>query len=240
MEPRQAIGVSLAAVGATSLFGVFERLRAGEVEVGTGLAFSVGGILGAPIGAWIGGHLPDALLLVLFAVLMLVIAVRMWSQPPILAASDVESASASSPKVGSGFGNACRRDDKGQLCWNWRCAVFLAATGVVTGVLAGLFGVGGGFIIVPALVLFSGMPMHRAVATSLLAIALISSAGVVSYLLDGRDLPLGVTTLFVMGGIVGLLVGTVLGRRLGGQRLQKIFAVAIVGVAVFIIVKTIR
>ncbi len=239
MEPRQAVGVSLAAVGATSLLGSLERLRAREVEVGTGLLFSLGGMLGAPVGAWIGSHLPDALLLVLFAVLMLVIAVYMWFQPPATAATAEGGSPLRQPRAVAGFGNACRRDDEGRLCWNGRCAVSLAVAGVLTGVLAGLFGVGGGFVIVPALVLFSGMALHRAVATSLLAITLISGAGVVSYLWDGRELPLDVTALFVIGGVTGLGVGTVLGRSLSGPRLQKIFAVAILGVATFIIAKTV-
>jgi uncharacterized membrane protein YfcA len=232
LEPRQAVGVSLAAVGATSLLGALERLRAREVEMGTGLLFALGGMLGAPVGTWIGGHVPKALLLVLFAGLMLVIAGRMWlQQAPAVSEPMAEPSNGASR-------SACRRDDEGRLCWTWRCAGSLAVVGLLTGILSGLFGVGGGFVIVPALVLFSGMAIHRAVATSLLVITLITAAGVASYLWDGRELPLDVTALFVIGGVLGMGPGTLLSRRLSGPRLQKVFAIAIVGVAAFIIMKT--
>ena len=95
-----------------------------------------------------------------------------------------------------------------------RCATVLVVAGVATGVLSGLFGVGGGFVVVPALVLFSGMGIHRAVATSLLVIALVSASGVASKLLAGEPLAAGVTGLFVVGGIAGLGLGTVVARKL--------------------------
>jgi uncharacterized membrane protein YfcA len=115
-----------------------------------------------------------------------------------------------------------------------RCAVLLTVVGILTGVLSGLFGVGGGFVIVPALVLFSGMSIHRAVGTSLLVIALVSASGVASRVWSGQPIPLAVTLLFVSGGIVGLLIGQQIGRRLSGPRLQRTFAVAILGVAAFV------
>ena len=118
-----------------------------------------------------------------------------------------------------------------------RCATVMAVAGVMTGVLSGLFGVGGGFVIVPALVLFSGISIHRAVATSLMVIAMVSASGVVSYLLANQSLAAGVTTLFVLGGIVGLGVGTLVARRLSPVKLQKVFAAAIVAVAAFVVVK---
>src|SRR5690606_25171458 len=104
---------------------------------------------------------------------------------------------------------------------------------------AGMFGVGGGFVIVPALVLFSGMSVYRAVGTSLMVISLISVAGVSSHLLAGRDIPLAMTSLFVVGGVAGLLLGNLIGRRLSGPVLQKVFVVAILFVAAFIIVRSV-
>ncbi len=120
-----------------------------------------------------------------------------------------------------------------------RCAVVLMVAGLVAGLLSGLFGVGGGFVIVPALVLTSGMDIHRAVATSLLVIALVSAAGVASYLAAGRPLPLESTALFVAGGVAGMGLGTLLARRISGPGLQKIFAAAMLLVAVFIVTKSV-
>ena len=106
---------------------------------------------------------------------------------------------------------------------------------MLTGVLSGLFGVGGGFVIVPALVLFSGMAIHRAVGTSLLVITLISASGVASHLLAGREIPIDTTLFFVAGGVLGMFAGIWASRYLSGPALQKVFAVAIVAVAVFVI-----
>jgi uncharacterized membrane protein YfcA len=237
-DPRVAVGVSLAAVGATALFGMLQRLRAGEVEVRIGLLFSAGGMLGAPAGSWLGGRIPPAVLLVLFAGLMVLVAARMWRK------ATRSPAEASAIRADTGApgreerGPACRRDPSGRLRMSSRCAGLLAVVGVGTGVLSGVFGVGGGFVIVPALVFFSGMGIHRAVATSLLAISLISASGVASYLAAGRPLPLGVTGLFVLGGVGGMWLGTRLGRRLSGPRLQKIFAVAMVLVAAYIVARS--
>ena len=110
--------------------------------------------------------------------------------------------------------------------------------GLLTGVLSGMFGVGGGFVIVPALVLFSGMEIHRAVGTSLLVIFLISISGVTSYLVAGRELSVETTLQFLMGGLVGIWLGGIVAKRLKGPTLQKVFAIAVVLVAVFVIVKS--
>ncbi len=237
VDPRIAIGVSLASVGSTTLFGMLQRLRAGEVEVSTGLIFSAGGVLGAPVGSWLGRQLPPGVLLVLFAALMVLVATRMWrraSRAP--EESKAIRAQAGAPGVAE-RGPSCRRDPSGRLRMSSRCASLLALVGLGTGVLAGLFGVGGGFVIVPALVFFSGMGIHRAVATSLLAITLISGSGVGSYLAAGRPLPLAITALFVVGGVAGMVLGGRLGRRLSGPKLQKTFAVAMIAVAAYMVTR---
>jgi hypothetical protein len=95
-------------------------------------------------------------------------------------------------------------------------------------------------VIVPALVLFSGMPIHRAVGTSLMVIAMVSVSGIASQLGAGRSLSLEVTGLFVAGGIAGLFTGQQIGRRLSGPVLQKVFVVAILAVAVYVIVRNLQ
>jgi len=236
VRPREAIGISLAAVGATALIGGLRRLARGEVEVRTGLLFAAAGMVGAPAGSWLGSRVPEGLLLVLFAVLMVTVAVRMWVQ------AERRPLEAKAIRATTGIpdderGPSCRRDPSGQLRLTSRCFAVLVVAGLAAGVLSGLFGVGGGFVIVPSLVLITGMGIHRAVATSLLVIALVSSSGVASYLVAGRPLPLALTGVFVVGGVVGMELGTLVGRRLGGPRLQKIFAAAMVAVAGFIVLK---
>ena len=237
VAPREAVGISLAAVGATSFVGFLGRWRARKIELRTGLVFAVAGMLGAPVGSWLSGLIPETVLLTLFAILMLVVALRMWSKAsePAIAGLPI----ACSTETADVDGPACRRDINGNLLLSSRCAWLLAAVGIATGVLSGLFGVGGGFVIVPALVLFSGMTIHRAVGTSMLVVALVSISGIASHLVAGRTISVETTALFVVGGVVGLLVGTRAGRRLSGPALQKVFAVAIVAVAIFVVVRTV-
>ena len=229
---REAVAISLAAVGATSFVGFLHRWRLGEVELRTGLLFAIAGMVGAPVGTWIASLIPEAILLLAFAGLMVIVAIRLWQQ-----ASHPVLPPAACPIPEQQDGPTCQRDATGALILNSRCAVLLLVVGVLTGVLSGLFGVGGGFVIVPALVLFSGMSIHRAVGTSLMVIALVSVSGVAAQAWAGRVIDPVVTLLFVAGGIAGLFAGQRIGRRLSGPALQKVFAVAILAVAAFVIVR---
>lgn len=171
MATREAVGISLAAVGVTSFIGFLGRWRTRPVEIRTGLLFAVAGMVGAPIGSWLAGLIPEPLLLTLFAILMLVVSNRMWSK----AVASTQSATTACPVENPDEdGPSCQRDAEGNLRLTSRCASLLLLVGLLTGVLSGLFGVGGGFVIVPALILFSGMAIHRAVGTSLLVITLVS------------------------------------------------------------------
>ena len=236
LPSKEAVSVSLGAVGATSLVGAVQRAMQGEVEWKTGLLFAAAGVAGAPVGTWIGGWLPETLLLLLFAVLMVLVAVRMW----IRASSSPEEEPiirTSARPASERTGPACRRDPSGRLPLTSRCLAVLLVAGVVTGVLSGLFGVGGGFVIVPALVLLTSLDIHRAVATSLLVIALVSGAGLAFHVWAGRSVPMETVWPFIAGGVVGLGVGTWAGGRLSPVLLQKIFSVVIVAVALYVIVR---
>lgn len=229
---REAVGVSLLTVGSTSLVGFVQRAWRGLVEFPTGLLFAISGVLGAPVGAWLADRIPETVLLSLFAVLMMVIAFRMWRKAgdptarlPIFMDENV--------------GPTCRRDPEGKLRITSPCATLLGLVGFGAGVLSGMFGVGGGFIIVPALVMFSGMGMQRAIATSLLVITLISTSGTINHLLAGKELTWATAGVFTTGSITGLLAGSGLARRLAGPILQKVFAVAIVAVALYVIFRSV-
>lgn len=235
VAPREAVGISLASVGGTAMFGAMPRLVRGEVELRTGLLFAVAGMLGAPIGSYLSTLVPEHVLLLMFAVLMLVVAQRMWAKTK-------------NPTLPSGVCNtesqdqrdrsACQRDEDGKLRLTSKCARLLILIGLATGVLSGMFGVGGGFVIVPALVLFSGMAIHQAVATSLFVIVLVSISGVASHLAGGNSLSLETTLQFLVGGFAGMWLGGIVAKRLKGPTLQKTFSVAVVLVAGFVITKS--
>lgn len=228
---REAVGVSLLTVGSTSLVGFVQRAWRGMVEFPTGLLFAVAGMVGAPAGSWLADRIPEAVLLGLFAVLMLVIAFRMWQK--------AGNAATRLPIIDQDAGPTCRRDPEGKLRLTSQCAMLLGLVGLGAGVLSGMFGVGGGFIIVPALVMFSGMGMQRAIGTSLLVITLISVSGTASHLLARKDLSLATAGVFTAGSIVGLFAGSALAQRLAGPVLQKVFAAAIVLVALYVIFRTV-
>lgn len=235
VAPREAVGVSLASVGGTALFGAVPRLMHGEVELRTGFLFAVAGMLGAPVGSYLSTLVPEQVLLVLFAVLMLVVAQRMWakaSNPVLPSGVCVTEGDAAFDR------SACQRDSDGKLRLTSRCARLLVMVGLLTGVLSGMFGVGGGFVIVPALVIFSGMEIHRAVGTSLFVIVLVSISGVASHIAGGNALSWAMTLQFMIGGFAGMSLGGIVAKRLKGPTLQRVFAIAVVLVAAFVIVKT--
>lgn len=232
LPAREAIGVSLLTVGSTALVGFIQRARRGLVEFPTGLLFAVAGMLGAPLGAWLADRTPERVLLSSFVVLMLFIAVRIWSK--------ANDATARLPIIAhDNAGPTCQRDPQGKLRITSPCAILLGFVGLAAGVLSGMFGVGGGFIIVPALVVFSGMGMQRAIGTSLLVIMLVSAAGTATHVLAGKDLDLTTAGLFTAGSIGGLFGGSALAQRLAGPVLQKVFAAAIVFVAMYVIFRTV-
>jgi len=221
VDVRTAVGVSLAAVGATSAFGVVTRLRHHDIDYRIGLVFAVSGMLTTPVGTWIGGRLPASGVLFAFALLMLFIGVRMWRQPERISVKNATPTTANT-----------------KSSWKPGDLLRLIGIGFVVGLITGIFGVGGGFIIVPALVLFGRVPIHRAVGTSLLVITLICISGVASYLIGGEGLPARVTLIFVAGGCLGMLLGGLLRTRLSGEAMRRTFAVAMGCVAVFVIVET--
>ena len=236
MPPHEAVGVSLVAVGTTALGGALIRLRRREVELKAAFLFGSAGIAGAPLGAILGAKLPTTFLLGGFALLMLLVAARMWFQA-VRRPADTQQVRAGHAVLDTTSGPACRINPAGGLTLTSRCTIVLALSGLFTGFLSGLFGVGGGFLIVPALVLIASLPIQRAVPTSLLIIAIISTAGSASYLLAGRPLAPGVTLLFVLGGLGGMGLGGRLSRRLAGPQLQKLFATMMVSVAVYMLVR---
>lgn len=237
---RQAVLISLVSVGATALLGFLQKWRHGEAELRTGLLFAAAGILGAPLGSWTAHQIPDSLLMLLFALLMTIIATVMWrkgSRSSGQAAVCIPLDHAVTAADYHQDGPRCQRDACGNLILTSRCARLLLLTGVTAGILSGMFGVGGGFIIVPALMVFSSMSMSRAVGTSLMVISLVSASGVISQLSAGQHLQWQTAVLFVAGGLPGLTAGQTAARYLSASTLQKVFAVAILLVAMFVLAK---
>ena len=234
LTPREAIDVSLVAVSATAAFGAIGALRAGMIEYRAGLVFAAGGIFAAPLGVRWSGYVSPHATMIAFALLMLLVAMRMWRK----ARRDPAQAAvvrADFVFAGDERRAVCRLRPDERLHLTAPCSAALVAAGIGTGILAGFFGVGGGFVIVPSLTFLSQISIHRAVATSLFVIALVASSAAGSALVAGHHWAWSIALWFTAGGLLGMLLGRLLARRLAGPTLQRTFAGAILVVAVVVL-----
>ena len=209
-DEKVAIAGSLFIVGSIALAGSGQFLRAGFIEWRSVLVFGLPGMLGTWLGALLATWVPGIVQLGLFAVVMLVASYLMLKPPDLAAASG-------SPRA------------------TWK----IAADGLAVGVITGLVGVGGGFLIVPALVLLGGLSMHRAVATSLVIIALKSYSGFWKYLdvLESQSLALDWPVLGIVTGlgIAGSFVGARLAKRIDQETLRKWFGIFLIVMGLYIL-----
>lgn len=241
MTPKTAALVSLVAVGGVALVGAVRKLRTGEVEWTAGTALGIGGVLGAPAGIWLSQFLPSRLMLLIFSALMVLVAAAMWLRASRQGKEATEYRDAAfTQQVTARRGATCSIHPSGKLVLTSRCLLIIGAIGTATGVMSGIFGVGGGFIIVPALTMIAGLSIRRAVATSMLAVGLVSLSSVASGILAGRSIPIQATSLFAAGGVAGLLAGITIGARLPAAAIQKIFSCVIAIVAVYVAVRALR
>ncbi len=208
LDPKEAIASSLLIVAAASMTGAFQHWRAGNLELRSGLLFGAAGMVGAYLGGRAGGHIDGALLLLLFAAMMLLTAVAMWRGRRGPAPSPARE----------------------------RAAVHLVAQGLGVGLCTGLVGAGGGFLIVPALVLWSGLPMPAAIGTSLLIVVLNSLAGFTGYATHVSVNPVLIGSL-AAAAIAGSFAGAGLARRIDPGALRRAFAVFVAAMATFILLR---
>jgi uncharacterized membrane protein YfcA len=212
-DEKLAIAGSLFVVGNIALAGSLQYVRAGLIDWRNVFVFGAPGMAGTYLGAMIAAHVPGLLQLALFAIVML-LASYMMLRPARL----------------TGTAHAPREA--------WKIAV----DGLMVGILTGLVGVGGGFLIVPALVLLGGVVIHRAVATSLVIIALKSYSGFYKYLdvLEEQNLQLDWHTLLLVTalGIAGSFVGARVARQMPQQKLKQGFGLFLIVMGIYILVRT--
>ena len=203
---HQAVGMSLVIVGATSAVGSLVNLRRGAFDLRTGAFFAVTGIVGAFFGAKFTHMVSARVLLLCFGGLMSIVGLRML--------------------LGS------QNAPPGRQCRPLRCLV----AGVAVGLLTGFLGVGGGFVILPALVLFAGLEMKAAIGTSLAVIAVNSFAGLVGQLHYVQfDWP--ITLGFLGAALAGMVGGSAVASRISSQALRRAFAASIIVLGVFLLVR---
>lgn len=207
IDTKEAIATSLVVVGVTSAAAVVQHARAGNVAWRTGLMFGAAGMVGAFLGGYVAAWVPANVLLLLFAGMMLATAVAMFR--------------GRKEQVADGHAHP-----------SWK----ILAEGVVVGVVTGLVGAGGGFLVVPALALLGGLPMPKAVGTSLLVIALKSVAGYAGHAAHvAVDLELA--ALVSAAAVVGSFAGSRMATVVPPDALRRGFAGFVLVMACFVLVQ---
>jgi len=213
-DAHVAIGTSAIAVAANAAVNLSNHARGGTVRWSCALSFAAAGIIGAFLGSIFGKMLDGERLLALFALLMLVIALLMLKTRSRIGLPDVQMSWANMPAI--------------------------VGLGLATGTLSGFFGIGGGFLIVPALMLATGMSIINAVSSSLVAVTAFGLTTAASYAYSGL-ISWGLAGLFVAGGIAGGLIGTRSAQLLSARRgaLNIVFAAVIIAVALYMLTRNI-
>ena len=214
-EPHVAIGTSAIAVAANAAVNLSNHARGGTVRWSCALPFAAAGIIGAFVGSIFGKMLDGQKLLALFALLMLVIAGLMLITRARVGLPDAKM--------------------------SWSNMPAILGLGLATGTLSGFFGIGGGFLIVPALMLATGMSIMNAVSSSLVAVTAFGLTTAASYAWSGL-ISWGLAGLFIAGGICGGLIGTRLARLLAVRRgaLNVLFAAVIAAVALYMLLRSLN
>lgn len=209
VDVKPAMAMTFGIVAITAGFASFEHGRKGRVNLQVACVFGLTGMAGTYLGARAGVWLPDTLQMIMFASIMLLAAWRMFA------------------------GQQLQRITTGPCVEPGNIQVRLppvALHGMAVGILTGMVGVGGGFLIVPALVLLSGLSIRDAVGTSLAVVALKSIAGFAGYV-GSVEIDYGMMCGFALTAITGSFAGALLSNRISGDRLKAVFGVFLVFMA---------
>ncbi|MBI1312563.1 TSUP family transporter [bacterium] len=217
-DGKTAIAESLAIVGTIALMGMLPYARRRQVDWKSVAFFGLPGMVGTYAGAWLAKFVGGPVQLVLFAIVMLLAAVMMFRRASRAEGGTTASSGSSGVRHSIGL---------------------IVLDGLAVGTLTGLVGVGGGFLIVPALVILGGLPMRLAVGTSLVVVSLQSFSGFLKYLglLNslGGHIDWQTVGVFAGVGIVGSLIGNVLSQHINQQALRRAFAGFLVVMGLFVL-----
>lgn len=231
LSMTQAAPVALFAVGSAAAVGAIDGLRHGLVRYRAALLIALLGALFSPLGIYLAHQLAERTLMILFSGLMVMVAWRM------LRRERRDDGPSDHGHANWGQKNCMLDQQTGRFSWTAKCTATLAALGAVTGVVSGLLGVGGGFLIVPAFKQLTDVQMRGIVATSLMVISLISTIGVIGALQAGVRID-GLGFAFIAASVVGMVIGRKLCARVPARALQVGFATVCVVVAAYMLLRS--
>ena len=214
LPPEEAVPTSLLVVGLSAVAGALPRLRGG-INWPFVLIIGLAGLPASWAGAAVGGLLDPNVLMLIFAAVMVLAGLRMLAKPP----------SGIDPFPASG--------------WSRTAAILIRgiSVGLLVGFLTGLLGVGGGFLIIPALTFFLGVPIRQAVGTSLVIVAINSASGFLAHL-DGLSLDWTLTAVFAAAAVISSLAAARLAGRLNDRVVNRVFAGVVFAVAALVAVQS--
>ena len=227
VEPKQAIAMSLGIVAITATISAWDNWRRGNVDVRVAAVFGTFGVAGTFGGTRLGVHTPVVLQLGLFAMVMLAAAWRMLKTKKPAAVLTAQLAGTDGPAIPVAESESLKAH-----------MARIALLGIGVGGLTGLVGVGGGFLVVPVLVLLSGIPMKVAIGTSLAIVAANSSTGFAGYV-GAVPIDWGLMASFTTVTVVGSFAGTRLAHRFSQGALKRSFGIFLVFVATYILLKSV-
>ncbi len=242
MSAQDATTASLLVVGVASGFGVIGHYRAGNVRLGVGLAFGAAGIVGSRIGTVINQSIDENVLLLAFSVLIVFVAARMYRsvgrRPRLVPVTDVAEVT----HGGGGGGSSAvatreRTTQRSSMDLSLTSIAKLAGAASAVGLLTGLFGVGGGFAVVPALVLLLHFPTKEAIGTSLVVI-MMNAAIALGMRAGELDFDWSIVVPFLLVVSLGVVAGARIAQNIDADRLTRGFAVMLFVVAVYTAVST--
>lgn len=223
----QAAPIALLAIMSAASVGAIQGLRGGIVRYKAALLIASLGIAFAPLGVWLAQRAPTPILSLCFAAILIYVALRIWQQ----STQELEYG-------GNKSAPACTINPvSSKLFWTASCTKRLVITGAATGLLSGLFGVGGGFVIVPSLKKVSNFNAQTIIATSLTVVALVSASSVASYLLHGA-ISWEIAVPFIASTVFGMFAFSLISYKIPLIISQRSFAVLAVMAAILMVLKS--
>lgn len=220
--------IALCAVALASSIGAILGLQHQILRYKAAGFMAAFGLLLSPLGLWLAPQIPNAPLQVLFSLILLLVATRLLRQ----AYRELKGIPEPTRKPPPCLVNPAI----GKLKWTLPCARALLFAGSLAGFLSGLLGVGGGFIIVPALRRYTDLPVRSIVATSLGVLAIVTGGGAIFSAISG-SLDIVVAAPFSLAALGGLLLGQLLGKKMSGSNIQLIFAIFTLLISISLFIK---
>ena len=228
LKVAEAAPIALTAIALAAGVGALLGYKNKILRYRAAIFMALFGLLISPLGLWLAQRIPNHPLLILFSCTLFYVSTRLYLEARNEILGIQPKAQLPPPCL--------LNTQYGKLNWNIPCARALMFSGGLAGFLSGLLGVGGGFIIVPALKRYTDLPIQSIVATSLGVLAIISSGSAIVAAASG-NLNLNIAIPFSLGALAGLLIGRAFGKKMSGPRLQQIFAILTFGVAISLMFK---